>query len=377
MLIKKITNPLHLVDLPELPDDYLKADSTQQPIDESVTGKKLSECIKLYLDSRKLDEINEKTYQRYVARAGLMLRVLGDVYIKTLNREAALAFQKTILALPKNINKDARYREQSIEDILASNPEPMSSTTANDTFTDVNKFFDWCVTNDLADRNSFSSLKVKQRKRASEQRSTFSPEDLSILFSQDTYQYKRPKHPHYYWLPILALHTGARLNELCQLYKDDIQLQDGVWTVTFTDQREDQRLKNTSSHRTIPLHSRLIELGFIEYINSVRHERVFPELKHQRDGYQTAASKWFARYRNVVLPSASQENKTFHSFRHTVADNLKQKGLSKSPVSALLGHSEDSETFGRYGKAYVMEVLIPITEALSFDVEITPWQELQ
>ncbi|MGR2768272.1 tyrosine-type recombinase/integrase [Photobacterium ganghwense] len=376
-LIRSFTSPLQAEAIPELPLDYLAEDEKAGELEESPQGKMLSECIELYLQARKRDEIHEKTYNRHVARMELMQRILGDVDIKTLNREAALSFQQTVLSLPKNINKDARYRDKSLSEILALNPEPMSTSTANDTFTDVNRFFEWCVLNEFIDRNPFKQLKVKQKKRSHEQREVFTSDDLKVLFSQDIHRVSRPKHPHYYWLPVLALYTGARLNELCQLYKADIEQSDiGTWSITFTDSRPDQKLKNQSSLRTIPLHSRLIELGFIEYLYSVEHERVFPELKLQRDGYQTAASKWFARYRDKVLPNAGAEGKAFHSFRHNVADHLKQKGLPKSPVAAILGHAENNETFGRYGKGYSMDVLTPVIEQLSFDVKITPWDKL-
>jgi len=60
--------------------------------------------------------------------------------------------------------------------------------------------------------------------------------------------------------------------------------------------------------------------------------------------------------------------KDFHSFRHTVADHLKQKGISEHLVGGLLGHQTGGITFSRYGKDFRPDVLVPVVEALGFDV---------
>ncbi|RMM12795.1 hypothetical protein [Pseudomonas syringae] len=40
--------------------------------------------------------------------------------------------------------------------------------------------------------------------------------------------------PHFYWLPLLGLYTGGRINELCQLYIDDIKSSEsGVYYLDF------------------------------------------------------------------------------------------------------------------------------------------------
>ncbi len=61
-----------------------------------------------------------------------------------------------------------------------------------------------------------------------------------------------------------------------------------------------KRIKSKAAFREIPLHSELLRLGILNYVNKLRGRnelRLFPELKEGRDGYGQAASKWFARYR--------------------------------------------------------------------------------
>ena len=97
--------------------------------------------------------------------------------------------------------------------------------------------------------------------------------------------------------------------------------------------------------------------------------KLFPEIKRGRDGYGQVVSKWFSRYRKSL--GVNGEGKVFHSFRHTAVDHLKQKEVAKELVAAIVGHTDESETFNRYGKQYTPAVLQPYIEILEFDIEHT------
>ena len=84
-------------------------------------------------------------------------------------------------------------------------------------------------------------------------------------------------------------------------------------------------------------------------------KRLFPELKLRRDGYGQDVSKWFARYRKRIGIDGS--TKVFHSFRHTVIDQLKQQEAPKEMVANIAGHLDESVTFGRYSKNYQPKVM--------------------
>lgn len=96
----------------------------------------------------------------------------------------------------------------------------------------------------------------------------------------------------------LALFTGARQGELTQLYVSDIADIEGVPCFNIRDAEAGQRLKNANARRLVPIHSVLIDLGFLRYVEQLRVagvERIFQELSLRRDGYGHAASNWFRR----------------------------------------------------------------------------------
>lgn len=178
-------------------------------------------------------------------------------------------------------------------------------------------------------------------------KSAYTHTDLEKIFGTIASTKNQHKHPYYFWLPLLAYFTGARLNELCQLYRADICQVDGIWAIHIDDRYEGQKLKNLTSRRIVPIHDRLLNLGFIEFVQSVQHERIFPELKESRDGFGTAASKWFGRFKSKLGFGRGHD---FHSFRHTVATQFKRQQISHIVAGELLGHAQNSITYDRYGK---------------------------
>lgn len=159
-----------------------------------------------------------------------------------------------------------------------------------------------------------------------------------------------------------------RLNEICQLYLDDIQEVDGVQCFKATDERDDQRLKNAAARRLVPVHS-AIEKDLFTYIQELRkrgEERLFPRFKLNQNGYGDKASKWFNRtFKNKL--GIENKGKVFHSLRHNFVTTLKRQGVEETFVKALIGHKEDSITYGHYGRAHELVKLQEVIDLIALD----------
>ncbi|MEZ8616356.1 hypothetical protein AB6D33_10930 [Vibrio splendidus] len=101
-------------------------------------------------------------------------------------------------------------------------------------------FFEWYLQMEMTGINPFKGMRFKKTRKDSETKNAYNHADLQKLFSTDIHTQKKYKHPHYYWLPLLGLYTGARLNELCQFYKQDIFVEEGIWVIRVDDQLEGQ-----------------------------------------------------------------------------------------------------------------------------------------
>jgi len=149
--------------------------------------------------------------------------------------------------------------------------------------------------------------------RLSEERSDrqpWEPEELSLLFGSPIYlRGERPlggKGEAAYWLPLVALFSGARLNEIAPMCADDVKFDaaSGVHFVTvIEDSGAGRSVKTESSLRAVPIHPELVRIGFLEFVEHARANggvsaRLFPRLTPgSKGGFGEAFSKWFGRYK--------------------------------------------------------------------------------
>ena len=77
----------------------------------------------------------------------------------------------------------------------------------------------------------------------------------------------------------------------------------------------DKSIKTKAGNRLVPLHPKLLELGFLDYWEQVKtrkKSKLFPNLKQGfRTTYGDSVSKWFARY--LTQLGIKKKGKNFHS----------------------------------------------------------------
>ncbi|MFN1648234.1 tyrosine-type recombinase/integrase [Vibrio rotiferianus] len=315
--------------------------------------------------------IQAKGLEANKAHLALLIDFFGaDTDIRTIRLEQAEEFRNLLLKLPPNRSKNDKLKGKSLREIVDMNLKPQAIATVKGTIQKCSTFFQWATKADYVDQNYFYKMPMpKDKRKESEQRDRWHKEDLIKLFSIPIWsEHQNVKHPYYFWLPLLALYTGARLNELAQLKPNNLKLVDNTLCIHISDEADGQKLKNTSSKRVIPIHKHIIELGFEEYLRQRQgQEWLFDGLlTHNgdlpRDGFSHNASKWFNRLRNQNELS----NVDFHGFRHTVADELKQNQVPAQQASSLLGHKEQTITYARYGKDLNIELLKQTVQKLDF-----------
>ena len=367
-------------DTPEQERETINELLQRDPVVQSSEFPKtlLSEVINAYCnENTSLGNWTEKTVIEVKATLVFFTRIVGDEVFSTLKHQKVNEYKVKLFKLPPNINKVKRYRDKTIDEIIKMDDvKPMARNTLKKHLGRVSSLFEWAVKQGFTDKNYASSLTITKSKKAQDERSIFTHEDLKKLFESPEYKEQTYQHNYQYWIPLIALYSGARLTEICQLYLSDIKQIEGVYIFDIND-RQDKKLKNSSSRRCIPIHSKLVELGLISYVNHLKLNkatRLFPEIKKGRDGYGQAASKWFGRYRKRV--GIEESTKVFHSFRHTVIDQLKQQEVPKEMVANIAGHLDESVTFGRYGKAFKPQVMQQYIELLQYDFQHTKYHQV-
>ncbi len=336
----------------------------------------ISEAVEKYEAEKLATQSGKAQYfkdQRLLFK--LLTEVIGDKNVDEVTYDDAMLFLQTLKHLPTHRSKDPKYRGKSITAILKmKHTATLSEKTINLHMVKVSGFFKWMQKVGLVEKNHFQGLTVRVNTPPRQQRNAFSVEELKMMFSNELFTQRKFKHSYMFWLPVIGLYTGMRLNEICQLHKDDILKKDNIWIIRILDDTDDKSTKNTASRRDVPIHSKLLGLGILKFRDKVKNERLFPELPFFRGRHSHTASNWFVRFRQKI--KLNNKGKDFHSFRHTVSDHLMKQLVPEELTAAILGHSTTGITYGRYGKGYHLSTLRDVVEKLEFDdviSNIKPW----
>jgi integrase len=198
-------------------------------------------------------------------------------------------------------------------------------------------------------------LKLKETRRRDEMRDGFTLADLEAMFVKSPeYAEGKLKSPDQFWIPLLSLFSGARLEELCQLHTDQVAQDQGIWSLIIEEKHKGQSVK-TSERRVIPLHPFLIDgLGFHKWAQEQKRGRLWPNLKRINDRWGHYFGRWFGRFwRKCGLKGKLG----FHSFRHTVETELREANVEGIWIDMLTGHSISGEGGGRYTKRNTKTIL--------------------
>ena len=335
-----------------------------------VRGKVLSEVITQYV-AEKESGWTYKTKLEVMGCFRLIVDVINDLELKEITKQTVLDFRAKLMKLPANMYKI--YPDKAVQAILdMPDVEPMSINSVNKHIMRLNALLGYAVKEGIVTVNYAQDMMLSDKRRSDEQRKVYGTEDLQAIVSKLPHEHERPER---FWIPMIAMYSGMRLDEICQLYVEDVQQVDGVWCFNVNDEK-DKKLKNPASKRVVPIHPQLISCGLINYVENMQKSgvpRLWMSLTWRKaDGYGNAFGNWYRRFNRENI--TQDESKVFHSFRHTVTDALKQIGVQETLISELVGHSTSgSMTMGRYGKRYQPKVLLEALVKLDYGVDIPKW----
>jgi hypothetical protein len=112
---------------------------------------------------------------------------------------------------------------------------------------------------------------------------------------------------------------------------------DGMWFFNLMDEEFEEDLKDVGSSRYIPIHDKLIEVGFLEARVTGRdpNARLFPEVVSYSEigGDAGPFGKWFGRLLDTLGLLDPKLN--FHSLRHTLHNLLENAGVPRGSSTKL------------------------------------------
>lgn len=334
--------------------------------------KKLTDAIEEYITEKlRYEKWTAITAEGFRAQLDLMAEYLGPDASIHVSKDTAVDVKRMLEHIPQRARSLPEYADKSLPELMEiEGAKKLSPESINKYLRTYTGFFEWAVNLGHTDENNFKGLVTRLRKDE-QARDDFTDAQIKTILDAVLNNHGGMIRKQYQkWGVLIAIYTGARLNEIAQLTVDDIIEQDGVWCFSFNDD-EEKTLKNVHSNRNVPIHSRLLELGILGEVERVRKmgkARFLFELTRfdPNYGYGRNLGRWVnERFLNAL--GMKSPRLVFHSFQHTVITRLLQAGIDDPVVKTICGHSMGRDVTQRvYNKGYKPSQLKDAIERIGY-----------
>ena len=320
-----------------------------------------------------------------------------DISLLNLTREHIRRYHDTLRNLPFRVNGKSEYKGLSWLKLADLGREGkvdrlLSLKTMQVRQINVRSFINWCeleyqgkIQARYLNSGFPPAMTNKDIRRKGTRRTGFTHDELHALFSDRAGYLKATEgKPTKFWAPWIALYTGMRVEEICQLHISDIRDIDGVTCFSINENGGSalfsKHVKTLAGIRTVPIHRSLWEeAGLKKFVENRRVEipqnkwsstLLFPDMQERLHTVNLSSVQfsaglihWFTRYRRAVGVGGQEgetSSKTFHSFRHTVVEYLlKEARVPLNMVQTVVGHEvTDMGVTEVYAGEWPMRVLL-------------------
>lgn len=312
----------------------------------------LSEALEKHI-AFKDGDVKDGTAETKRAGVALFIEWAGDRPVSDYSPDELVDYRNNCLRkYPKNRQQSPKFDGKSLAEALkiGANDKHIGQSRINTLISNVSSVFNFSVQRRWITLNPASGLKeTKPNVLSEEDDKAFEQHELEKLF--EILPYKESK-PSWYWSVIISLYNGCRQSEICQLFVDDIITYQELPCFKLTEEGEvgaDKSLKNRQSCRIVPINPKLIEIGFMRFVENRRRELngkndlLFSNVRRTANGkYNKSLSDWFnQRFKHKFIDKKIQavRRRTFHGLRHSFAHYSQNNARMDFQVRhELMGH---------------------------------------
>lgn len=295
----------------------------------------------------------------------------GERTPKTVDEYSAIALEfEGFLAQQFKVTQAVQVRKSHVNayrkhlDELKLNPKTVGKRIST-----LRTLFRKAVVDELLTVDPTHMITVKKKKKnAPKARLPFSVDEMRLIFTSGCHALGERPHPDAenadFWAPLIAVFSGMRIEEVCQLRVSDLQEDKALGWYIFVQGGEGQSLKTESSRRQVPIHPELERIGLIKFVIRQREANqvwLFPELPLDKYGRHSSAfgKRWNRSTRKLLGAASEKRKKVFHSFRHVFKQWARYCGITEEVHDALTGHAgKASEGRGYGGELYPLPPLV-------------------
>jgi integrase len=340
--------------------------------ESNSTSMSMKQAFGSFKIAKKADNLKSLSEKQLFDRTEMMLNILTNYNLNAKLSSFGISdydrVQEIIRKYPTNISKKPQFahlmHSRDINLILETAQENKTSLlsvkTANDYIRCLNQFLNFCYEKGFIQRN-FLSFKARKTSNSESEKIPYSVQDINNMLTSKRFDKDIKSvlisNPEHIWITLIAMFSGARLSEICQLHFTDIDTNELLFSITDTgdNTKKGQSVKSKNSKRVVPIHGFLIKCGFLQFLNNQvmnHHHELYSNgnfniwgFQHdkivQKYGWGRYWGKLFQTFNRTCI--TTQKNKTFHSFRHNFITYINETYPEKNIITtATVGHTNNS-----------------------------------
>ena len=233
----------------------------------------------------------------------------------------------------------------------------------------------WATTRDggkLRPDNPAESVRLQVPKVQTTRPPTFYAHEVRAILLAARAVESNPRHPRASagrrWVPWICAYTGARVQEVHWLGKEDVWNEGGIWILRFPNTKD-------GNARLVPIHEELEREGLLEFVAAAPAKGFFfagdqPQksgsTRTQPEQRASELAEWVRK--RASLPREVCPN---HGWRHTWCTLAEEAGVPKRFSNAISGHNKNRDVSDGYVTPSVRQLHAEMVKFPRFDLTLT------
>ena len=271
--------------------------------------------------TEKKRDLQNSTYKRKAGNISNFISWLGDTDIGNINK--------------KSSGKYVSYLIQS---------KNLASNTLSNITSDVGSLFRWAEARGYIDQNPFYNLQLPKSKKNVQGRRPWSNEEIIRFLQYDKIELND------FGASAIALYSGMRLGEICELKKSDIS----------EDCFHIHKGKTSAASRVVPINS-VLKTVINKLFEKSKDGYLITDISPGGDDNKRSWNfqKRLGRIRkDIKLPKGV----VFHSLRNTFTTRMENLGIPRNHISQILGHEDGNMALDVYSGGLAID---PLRESIN------------
>lgn len=357
---KAARNPLFPHQQITVPVEIVESQSPAEP--EKVLT--LSNAWAMYKDEKGRNWTNSISManERYME---VLLTVLGgETDVAAISKQDIKQVMEIVENLPKRVVQP--YRSMPIQQLIECDDVPPDQLVGVEAIHKHLKLYKSLFKTFLTESKDFLSKSPTDGVVAAPSKARFGAYSTAEMKKFVGWALKQPDNWQK-WITLLLAYTGARRGEIAKLEKSQIKFDEDSQRYYFLIAEGGQG-KTENATRQVVIHPKLIEWGFMEYVDRQWKERIFSEVAGTN---MTKIGKVFADVRDQLgIPYLDDygQRRLLHSIRHSVCSAAMAGWVSNIlHLQQTVGHEKSGAITKRYLHTFPLSSVSYVIDGINWE----------